>query len=84
MRRNTSLSANDNLTLDVHFANGELRRYDVRPLLQREAFRELEDVTMFKTARNGGYFVAWDNEADLSADTLHLEGIPVKPTTHPA
>ena len=84
MRRITSLSANDDLTLDVHFANGELRRYDVRPLLQREAFRELQDVTMFKTARNGGYFVAWDNEADLSADTLYLEGIPVAPTTHPA
>jgi hypothetical protein len=25
---------------------------------------------------NGGYFVEWDNEADLSADPLYLEGTP--------
>lgn len=78
------ISAKDDWTLDVYFANRELRRYDVRPLLHKEAFRELEDVTMFRSARNGGYYVAWDNEADLSADTLYLEGIPVTPTTHPA
>ncbi|UPU35274.1 DUF2442 domain-containing protein [Geomonas paludis] len=83
MRRITSISANDDWTLDVRFATGEVRRYDVSPLLQREAFRGLEDAAMFKTARNGGYFVAWDNDADLSADTLYLEGVPLPPTTHP-
>ncbi|WP_224984847.1 DUF2442 domain-containing protein [Geomonas agri] len=75
------IHTNDDWTLDVSFADGEVRRYDVRPLLQREAFKELEDVSMFKTARNGGYFVAWDNDADLSADTLYLEGVPITPAT---
>ncbi|QXE89238.1 DUF2442 domain-containing protein [Geomonas subterranea] len=79
MRRINWISTNEDWTLDVCFTNGEVRKYDVRPLLQSEAFRELEDVAIFKTARNGGYFVAWDNDADLSADTLYLEGIPVTP-----
>ncbi|GFO63181.1 DUF2442 domain-containing protein [Geomonas paludis] len=83
MKKVASISANDDWTLDVCFANGELRRYDVSPLLQREAFRGLEDAAMFKTARNGGYFVAWDNDADLSADTLYQEGAPLPPTFHP-
>ncbi|MBJ6799771.1 DUF2442 domain-containing protein [Geomonas propionica] len=79
MRRINWIHTNDDWTLDVSFADGEVRRYDVRPLLQSEAFKDLEDVAIFKTARNGGYFVAWDNDADLSADTLYLEGIPVTP-----
>ncbi|TGU71435.1 DUF2442 domain-containing protein [Geomonas terrae] len=77
MRTINTIRANDDWTLDVSFANGEERRYDVRPLLRKEAFRDLEDLAIFKTVRNGGYFVEWDNEADLSADTLYLEGSPI-------
>ena len=74
MRIITAIRANDDWTLDVSFADGAERRFDVKPLLECEAFKELRDISMFKTIRNGGYFVEWDNEADLSADTLYLEG----------
>lgn len=80
MRKISSITTNDDWTLDTCFDNGELCRYDVKPLLDAEAFQGLQDLTMFKTARNGGYFVEWQNEADLSADTLYLEGSPVKVT----
>lgn len=79
MRKITTIHTNDDWTLDVSFANGELRRYDIKPLLNAEAFKGLQDLAMFKTARNGGYFVGWENEADLSADTLYLEGRPIQP-----
>jgi hypothetical protein len=53
------------------------RRYDVKPLLTCEAFAALSDIDAFKKIRNGGYFVEWESEADLSADTLYLEGKPL-------
>lgn len=75
MRNITNVQANDDWTLDVSFQDGERRRYNVKPLLECEAFRELSDIGAFKRIQNGGYFVEWENEADLSADTLYLDGI---------
>lgn len=77
MRTITVVSANDDWTLDVSFADGAKRSFDVKPLLHCEAFHGLRDISLFRAIRNGGYFVEWENEADLSADTLYLEGTPV-------
>jgi len=74
MRRINTVKANDDWTLEVAFNDGAERRYDVTPLLEYEAFAELRNIEMFRRIHNGGYFVEWDNEADLSADTLYLEG----------
>ena len=78
MRTITAIHANDDWTLDVAFNDGAERRFDVEPLLDREAFSALRNIGIFKRIRNGGYFVEWDNEADLSADTLYLEGTSIK------
>jgi hypothetical protein len=43
-----------------------------------EAFAPLQNIGLFRTIHNGGYFVEWDNDADLSADTLYLEGKPLR------
>jgi hypothetical protein len=74
MRKITTVRAKDDWTLEVAFDDGEERRYDVKPLLGCEAFSGLRNIELFRSIRNGGYFVEWDNEADLSADTLYLEG----------
>jgi len=79
MRTITTIRTNDDWTLDVAFADGAERRYDVKPLLDCEAFASLHNIGLFKAVRNGGYFVEWDNEADLSADTLYLEGSAIIP-----
>jgi hypothetical protein len=77
MRIITTVTANDDWTLDISFANGKRRRFDVKPLLASEAFSPLADINLFKSIRNRGYFIEWENEADLSADTLYLEGTPL-------
>ncbi len=74
MRRINTVKANDDWTLEVAFNDGAERRYDVKPLLECEAFAGLRNIEIFRRIHNGGYFVEWDNEADLSADTLYLEG----------
>lgn len=77
MRTITTISANDDWTLDVAFDDGAWRRFDVKPLLSCEAFEPLRNIKAFKALSNGGYFVEWENEADLSADTLYLEGTSI-------
>ncbi len=74
MRTISTLRANDDWTLDVVFTDGAKRRFDVKALFEYEAFAGLREIAMFKSVRNGGYFIEWANDADLSADTLYLEG----------
>ena len=70
----TQIVANEDWTLDLTFADGSRRIYDLKPLLENEAFEDLKDIALFLQVRNGGYFVEWPTGADLSADTLCLEG----------
>jgi hypothetical protein len=61
MRRIITEKANDDWTLDVAFNDGVERRFDVRPLLDCEAFADLRNIDIFKSIHNGGYFIEWDN-----------------------
>ena len=70
----TQIMARHDWTLDVTFSDGSRRIYDVKPLMECEAFEDLKDIGLFLQVRNGGYFVEWPTGADLSADTLCLEG----------
>jgi hypothetical protein len=75
MRTITQIVAGKDWTLDVTFADGSRRIYDVKPLLNTGAFEDLKDINLFLQVRNGGYFVEWPTGADLSADTLCLAGM---------
>jgi hypothetical protein len=64
-------------TILATFANGERRRYDVRPLLDRGVFRRIADPEAFAAVsvdEMGG--VAWEAGPDLSRDTIYLGGEP--------
>jgi hypothetical protein len=58
----------------VTFATREVRTFDVKPLLGCDVFAPLADLTTFKRIRNGGYYIEWASGADVSADTLYLDG----------
>ena len=73
MRNISTVRANNDWTIDVAFDDGVERRFNVKPLLDCEAFEPLRNLNAFKIIRNRGYFVEWINEIDLSADTLYLD-----------
>ena len=73
----TIILANDDWTLDVAFDDGSEGRFDVKPLLDCEAFEPLRNLNAFKSIRNCGDFIEWRNEMNLSADTLFLDGNPL-------
>jgi len=58
--------------LQCLFDDGSIRIADIKPFLEKEVFKPLNDPKVFSTAlNNGGYFVEWKKyEVDLSADTL--------------
>ena len=69
--------AQTDCTLVITTSDGKTGKFDVRPYLGFEAFKELGDISEFMKIRNGGYFVEWQNGADLSADTIEAKMLPM-------
>jgi Protein of unknown function (DUF2442) len=79
-----SVRALDDHELEVLFDNGELRRFDVKPYLDRGIFVRLRDQDAFRAVRVVAGSVEWANGLDLSYDTLYIEGQPILATTRTA
>ena len=60
------------------FDNGELRRFDVRPYLDRGIFVALRDPSLFDAVRVSFDTVEWPNGADLCPEVLYEESVAVK------
>lgn len=63
-------------TLLVDFDNGVQKVYDCTPLLQTEAFRPLQNESLFRSvhADPHGYGVIWNEEIDLAESEIWLNG----------
>ena len=65
--------------LDVQFADGEEKRYDVKPLFSKwEAFNALRTIKgLFEQVKvdMGGYGIVWNEYIDLSCDELYFGGV---------
>jgi hypothetical protein len=66
-----------NYMLNLWFANGEQRRFDMKPYLNFEVFQALQDLDVFNSATTFLGSVTWSNNSDLSYDTLYLDGVSV-------
>ena len=73
--RVSSVEADDDYCLILTFSNGELRKYDAKPLLNLPMYKGLAKV--FSSARTEYGTVVWPGDMDISPDTLYLKGIPL-------
>ncbi|MBI3161157.1 MAG: DUF2442 domain-containing protein [Chloroflexi bacterium] len=73
-----SVKPQDDYFLLLIFENGEKRRFDLKPYLNKGVFARLQNPTLYKTVRAVSGSVEWNGEIDLSYDTLYLESKPVK------
>jgi hypothetical protein len=79
-----SIAAVTGTTLDLRFADGQLRRFDVQPYIDRGGvFAQLQMPAIFQSARVVAGAIEWPGEIDLSHDTLYLRSVPLdeRPTT---
>ena len=77
MNKITAVTANDDFSLDLQFSDGSLKRFDAKPYLDYEVFRELKDLNYFKQVDIAFGTVQWPHEQDISPETLYIEGVPV-------
>ena len=64
----------DDYQLIVTFANGEKKKMDISPYLEKGIFCELKEIDYFKRVSVSFGSVMWPHEQDLSYDTLYLCG----------
>jgi uncharacterized protein DUF2442 len=72
-----AVSANDDFSLDLTFADGKMKRFDAKPYLDYEAFKELKDLNYFRQVTLAFGTVQWPHEQDISPETLYLESVAV-------
>ena len=71
-----SVLAIENHFLVIEFDNNQKKRYDIKPLLEKEMFSPLKNQILFKTVivEKGGYAVVWNNTIDISEYELWNNG----------
>lgn len=74
------VKAIDDTTLMIEFTNQEIKRYDIRPLLETSTFSLLRQPAFFKNFRvePGGYAIVWNEEIDLSEYELWKNGVTLQ------
>lgn len=66
-------------TFDLYFLNGKVKRYDILWLANKfPQLNALKDRTLFEQGKLPGWGgVIWNDELDISSDTVYEEGIDV-------
>lgn len=64
--------------LRVRFVNGELRDFDMKPLLRRKGYQSLNNDLLFNTAGVAYGTVQWANGLDIDPEWLYEDSIPAQ------
>ena len=72
-----SVQALQDFKLLVEFETGERCKFDVEPLLEFPVYQRLLKAGYFASARVENGTVVWDEQCDLSPDSIYLQGEPV-------
>ena len=67
----------DDTTLVIEFTNQEVKKYDIRHLLETPMFAPLRQPAFFKNFKvePGGYAIVWNEEIDISEYELWKNGV---------
>jgi DNA-binding XRE family transcriptional regulator len=75
-----SVKSLPDMMLLVWFANGEIKQYDVNPLVTKwKPFSALKDEQLFRMVKidAGGYGISWNDDIDLACNELWENGFSV-------
>lgn len=63
--------------LDLFYANGEHRQFDMRPFLTLKPWDQIAAPEVFRLARAEYGTVVWPGEIDIAPETLYDDSVPV-------
>ena len=75
--RVSAVTPTEDYTLLLTFTNGEQRVFDVTPLLEMPAFKQLANKIFFQSVKVAYGSVLWPQDIDYCPDTLYMESVPV-------
>ncbi len=61
--------------LDLEFANGERRRFDMRPLLAMKPWNRIAAPALFERVRVDYGTLVWPGEIDVAPETLYDDSV---------
>jgi len=67
--------------LDLIYANGEMRRFDMKPLLNTKPWIRLANFQLFERVRTDYGTVVWPGELDIAPETLYDDSKPISVIT---
>ena len=71
--RITEVKPQENFTLKLKFTDNSFRTFDMKPYLNYPVFEPLKEKELFDNASVFLGSVKWNDEIDMSPDTLFLE-----------
>ena len=79
----TALTFRNGTELEVSFADGAIKRYDIAVLFDKyPQFRALENRSLFLSGRLiGSYGIVWNENLDLEVETIYEDGVIVSDPT---
>ena len=68
-----------NHLLELHYATGERKLFDVAPYISGSWFGELSNYSYFKTVRliENGEYIEWPHGQDLAPHELYELSVPI-------
>ena len=74
MNKVTAVRPNDDFSLDLLFTDGSAKRFDAKPYLDFDVFRELKELDYFKQVTLAFCTVQWPHEQDYQPGDTVLYG----------
>jgi hypothetical protein len=70
----------DDTTLVIEFTNGDVKKYNIRHLLETPMFSLLRQPAFFRKfqVEPGGYAIVWNEEIDISEYELWKNAVTLK------
>ncbi len=79
-----TVKPNASFELDLQYADGSLRRFDMKPLLAMKPWSKIATLPLFMQAKTAYGTVVWPNEIDVAPETLWLDSVAIhKDVPHP-